>query len=186
MTLLGFLSRIYHQLIRNTPPHNELRMGVGVVIEDDVSLGNLHNIIIEDYVFIGEGTKIYAQGNVIIRRGAIVADHCDIRTANHYYDGDNLHFLPFDEKIIVKPVTIGRNVWVASHVLILPGVTIGDGAVVAAGSVVTKDVKPLEIVGGVPAHHIKYRDRMQYEQLCAKDKIFMKEYSTIPRKIVRK
>lgn len=54
-------------------------------------------------------------------------------------------------------VVIGNDVWLADGVLVLSGVSIGDGAVVAARSVVTKDVKPYEIVGGNPAKHIKYR-----------------------------
>ena len=54
-------------------------------------------------------------------------------------------------------VVIGNDVWLADGVLILSGVSLGDGAVVAARSVVTKDVKPYEIVGGNPAKHIKYR-----------------------------
>lgn len=58
------------------------------------------------------------------------------------------------EKITVK---IGNDVWIAGHVQILEGVTIGDGAVIAAGAVVTKDVEPYAIVGGVPAKIIRYR-----------------------------
>ncbi len=54
-------------------------------------------------------------------------------------------------------VIIGNDVWLADGVLVLSGVTIGDGAVIAARSVVTKDVKPYEIVGGNPARHIKFR-----------------------------
>lgn len=54
-------------------------------------------------------------------------------------------------------VIIGNDVWLADGVLILSGVTIGDGAVIAARSVVVKDVRPYEIVGGNPAKHIKYR-----------------------------
>ena len=53
------------------------------------------------------------------------------------------------------PITIGNDVWIGGHSTILPGVTIGDGAVVAAGAVVTKDVEPNTIVGGVPAKVIK-------------------------------
>ena len=56
-----------------------------------------------------------------------------------------------------KPVVIGNDVWIGAYVSILPGVHIGDGAVVAAGAVVTKDVEPYAIVGGVPAKTIKYR-----------------------------
>ena len=54
-------------------------------------------------------------------------------------------------------IVIGNDVWIGSHAIILGGVTIGDGAVIAAGAVVTKDVEPYEIVGVVPAKHIKYR-----------------------------
>ena len=53
------------------------------------------------------------------------------------------------------PITIGNDVWIGGHSTILPGVSIGDGAVVAAGAVVTKDVEPNTIVGGVPAKVIK-------------------------------
>lgn len=54
-------------------------------------------------------------------------------------------------------VRIGNDVWIGANAVILPGVTVGDGAVIAAGAVVTKDVKPYSIVGGVPAKLIKYR-----------------------------
>lgn len=154
------------------------------MIEPNTIFCNAKNIFIDDYVFIGEGTKIFAQGRVTIHRGSIIADHCDIRTANHYYDGDDLHLLPFDEKILVKSVVIGKNVWVASNVIILPGVTIGDGAVIAAGSVVTKNVDRCEIVGGAPAKHIKYRNAARYERLCKEDNIFMKTYYTNERRII--
>ena len=56
-----------------------------------------------------------------------------------------------------KPVEIGNDVWIGANVVILPGVKIGDGAILAAGAIVTKDVEPYSIVGGVPAKHIKYR-----------------------------
>lgn len=56
-----------------------------------------------------------------------------------------------------KPVTIGNDVWIGTRAIILDGVHIGDGAVVGAGAVVTKDVPPYAVVGGVPAKVIKYR-----------------------------
>ena len=56
-----------------------------------------------------------------------------------------------------RPVEIGNDVWIGANVILLPGVNIGDGAVIAAGAVVTKDVEPYAIVGGVPAKLIKYR-----------------------------
>lgn len=56
-----------------------------------------------------------------------------------------------------KPIVIGNDVWIGANAVILPGVNIGDGAVIAAGAVVTKDVEPYAIVGGVPAKLIRYR-----------------------------
>ena len=53
------------------------------------------------------------------------------------------------------PIVLGRNVWVGSNSTILQGVTIGDGAIIAAGAVVTKDVPANTVVGGVPARHIR-------------------------------
>lgn len=55
------------------------------------------------------------------------------------------------------PVFIGNDVWIGANVIILPGVKIGDGAIIAAGAVVTRDVEPYEIVGGVPAKNIRFR-----------------------------
>ena len=67
-------------------------------------------------------------------------------------------------------VNIGNDVWIGEKAIILDGVTIGNGAVIAAGAVVTKDVQPYSIVGGVPAKHIKFRfdeeTRCIIEQSC--------------------
>lgn len=57
--------------------------------------------------------------------------------------------------MLPRPVKIGKNVWVGAHATILPGVTVGDNAVIAAGAVVTKDVPAFAVVGGVPAKIIK-------------------------------
>ena len=56
-----------------------------------------------------------------------------------------------------KKVTIGNDVWLGQRVMIMPGVTIGNGSIVAAGAVVTKDIPPYSIVGGVPAKVLKNR-----------------------------
>jgi maltose O-acetyltransferase len=62
------------------------------------------------------------------------------------------------KELITAPIVIGAGAWVALNCTILPGVTIGPGAVVAAGSVVTEDVAPNTMVGGVPAKFIKNLD----------------------------
>ena len=69
-----------------------------------------------------------------------------------YHDISTLNFA-----FRTKPITIGSCVWIATGAMVLPGVAIGDGAVVAAGAVVTKDVEPWTVVGGNPARFIKKR-----------------------------
>lgn len=83
---------------------------------------------------------------------------------------------------MIGTVTIEENVWIASHCVILPGVTIGEGAVIAAGSIVTKSVEPMSVVAGNPAKIVKYRDRERYEKLRKQNCIYMKEYDTLHKK----
>lgn len=77
----------------------------------------------------------------------------------------------FDENKLAdgkRPVVIGNDVWIGYGAKILPGVTIGDGAIIAAGAVITKDVLPYSIVGGVPAREIRKRfDEKEIEFLCS-------------------
>ncbi|NBH14511.1 antibiotic acetyltransferase [Lachnospiraceae bacterium] len=73
--------------------------------------------------------------------------------------GKHLHNAPYENSALRdnRPVEIGNDVWIGANVILLPGVKIGDGAVIAAGAVVTKDVEPYAIAGGVPAKLIKHR-----------------------------
>jgi len=77
-------------------------------------------------------------------------------------DGHDLHDPMFPE--VLAPIVIGDYVWLGSKALVLPGVSIGEGAVVAAGAIVTKDVSPYTVVGGIPARPIGERPRhLRYE-----------------------
>lgn len=74
-----------------------------------------------------------------------------------YCDENRFEEYRYADRITKTSVVVGNDVWIASYVKILEGVTIGDGAIVAAGAVVIKDVPPYAIVGGVPAQIIRYR-----------------------------
>ena len=89
---------------------------------------------------------------------------CMIITQNHQYEGEEI---PYDSSFIYKTVRIGNCVWFGNRVTVIGNVTIGEGAIIAAGSVVCKDVPPLAIVGGNPAKVIKYRDKDHYFKLKA-------------------
>lgn len=83
-------------------------------------------------------------------------------TYNHNYKGAAI---PYDETYIVEDTMIGDNVWFGLEVIVLPGVSVGEGAIVQAGSVITSDVPALAIVGGHPARQFSTRDAHHYQTL---------------------
>lgn len=86
-----------------------------------------------------------------------------IITQNHNYDEGTK--IPYDESVNYKTIVFEDFVWVGSNVIIVGNTTVGEGAIIAAGSVVTKDVPRCAIVGGNPAKVIKYRDIEHFEKL---------------------
>jgi acetyltransferase-like isoleucine patch superfamily enzyme len=112
----------------------------------------LHAVDIGRYCSIGDAV-------------AILSNHPTDRLSTHpftyesifagEYSGETLHQLPFSDKL--PRTTIGHDVWIGSNVKIIAGVAIGDGCIVGAGSLVTKDLPPFSIVGGVPAKLIRMR-----------------------------
>lgn len=87
---------------------------------------------------------------------------CSIITQNHNYEGSKI---PYDSTYICKDVTIEDNVWLGNQVIILGGVTIGEGAIIQAGSVVVKNIPKYAIAGGSPAMVFSQRNSAHYEEL---------------------
>jgi acetyltransferase-like isoleucine patch superfamily enzyme len=102
---------------------------------------------------LSNGCIIDLCGDVTIGNTVAIAHNCSIFTHDHVYTDKSV--AAWKGGVIVKPVIIEDGAWVGSNVTILPGVKIGSRAVVAAGSVVTKDIPPETIYGGVPAKLIK-------------------------------
>ncbi len=113
------------------------------------------------------GITIVGGGKTIIGNYFHSGIECMIITQNHNYEGE---LIPYDKTYIFKNVTIGDCVWFGNRVIVVGNVNIGEGAIIAAGAVVTKDVPPLAIVGGNPAYVIKYRDKEHYYKLKAEGK----------------
>lgn len=88
---------------------------------------------------------------------------CLILTRNHNYDDGNK--IPYDDTYIQKKVIIGDNVWLGARVTIIPGITIGEGAIIQAGSTVVNDIPEGAIAGGHPAEVFDYRDMDHYTSL---------------------
>ncbi len=107
------------------------------------------NITIGERTFINMGCSFQDWGGITIGDNCLIGHNCTICTVNHSKDPEHRG------DMTCHPVKIGNKVWIGANVTILPGVSIGDGAIIAAGAVVTKDVEPKTIVGGVPAKLIK-------------------------------
>ncbi|WP_431159742.1 CatB-related O-acetyltransferase [Bacillus mycoides] len=160
--MISFIAR-YMKLIlfkkkwRKLNRHNFTNSG-NIFPADLVTVGNFSygKLNINSYGNKNEGLMI---GNLV----SIGGDVLFILGGNHQYDC--LTTYPFKKKILFKeseaitkgPIIVEDDVWIGNNAIILSGITIGKGAIVAAGSVVTKNVKPYSIVGGNPAQLIKYR-----------------------------
>ena len=112
-----------------------------------VSLGNRSGI--------GSGAKIY--GTCSIGNDVMMGSDVTVITRNHRTDRTDIPMCEqgFEEE---QPVIIGNDVWIGDRVTILPGVTVGDGCVIGAGTVVTKNLPPYSVSAGVPAKLIRMRD----------------------------
>lgn len=110
------------------------------------------NITIGKNVFINSSCHFQDQGGIEIGDSCLIGHNVVLATINHDLYPQNNRINHY------APIKLGKSVWVGSNSTILGGVTIGDWAVVAAGAVVTRDVPPLTIVGGVPARVIRTID----------------------------
>ena len=124
---------------------------------------NPRGIVLGDGVSIGPKVLLDGRKGLTIKEGAVIGYGAIIWTLNHDYN--DIHFCGKG-----APVTIGRRAWICSNSIILPGITVGEGAVVASGAVVTHDVEPYTIVGGIPAKVIGKRAEKEYDYLYRADK----------------
>ena len=106
--------------------------------------------------YSGIGIRARISGTCTIGNSVMMGTDVVVITRNHAFARTDIPMMEqgFEEEC---PVVIGNDVWIGDRVIILPGVHIGDGAILAAGAVVTKDVPAYAIVGGVPAKVIKMR-----------------------------
>ena len=128
----------------------------GTTVSSDVSIGN--------YSYVNKNSHL---------ENCCIGNYCSISSGvyicpyEHFLDYRTTHpFVVSGTETKRERVVIGNDVLISLNAIILSGVTIGDGAVIGAGAIVTKDVKPFEIVGGVPAKHIKWRfDESEQERI---------------------
>lgn len=156
--MLGFNRALTHV------PLNDLRVAalraVGAALGPNIFLFGGSEFIepwhlrIDGNCHVGRSCQIDARGGISMGRNVVIASHTLLITADH-----DIQSPGFEGRL--APITIGDRAWLASRVVVTRGVTIGEGAVVAAGSVVNRDVPPWTIVGGVPARPVGTRSSDQ-------------------------
>ena len=106
----------------------------------------------------GLGINCRLAGKVIIGNDVMMGPNVSCYPRNHAFDRVDI---PMDRQgfSAESPIVIGNNVWIGANSILLAGVTVGDGAIIGAGAVVTKEVPPYAIVGGNPARVIRYRKK---------------------------
>ena len=148
----GKHSKIYYSVRMDTPPYRKFSLGDYSVVE---SYSCINNAVGD--VMIGSHTRVGLHNTVI---GPVtIGDHVNLAqgitiTALNHNFADKSQRID-QQGISTDAVTIGNDIWIGANAVVLPGVTIGDHSVVAAGAVVTKDVPPHSLVAGVPAKIIK-------------------------------
>lgn len=170
----SFYKEVKRKKLLKIYAHKQLTLGLGVSIS---------NTIIGNYVHLGNNVTIsnseindhsYVNSNSIIFRTKI-GKFCsigpnvrfglgvhptDLISTHPAFYSNNKAFKTFADRTYYKEygnIVLENDIWIGANVIILDNVTIGNGAIVAAGAIVTKNVLPFEVVGGVPAKHIKFR-----------------------------
>ena len=143
---------IHHSVRMDTPPYRKFWLGDYSVVESFACINNaVGDVIIGDHTRIGLHNTII--GPVTIGSHVNLAQGITITALNHNFDDSEKRI--DQQGISTKEVVLEEDIWVGANAVILPGVTIGKHAVVAAGAIVTKDVPPHSLVAGVPAKVIK-------------------------------
>ena len=147
---------------------SRVKIGRGTVVQDfctitlmddesDLDFAVKSSLVIGDHVFIGEYNNLrIGGGSLVIGNNVSVSEHITMVVSNHGMKRNELHQKQHWDKTRTG-IIIEDDVWIGANSVILPGVTIKKGAVVGAGSVVTKDVPSYAVVCGNPARVIKYR-----------------------------
>jgi acetyltransferase-like isoleucine patch superfamily enzyme len=133
--------------------------GSDVSFQFPVWLTQPEGIEIGNEVAFAAFVHIWGAGGVKIGNRVMIGSHTAISSVTHDYLSEVMY-----GTTVLKPIVIGDDVWISAHAVILPGVTVGDGAVIGAGCVVTKDVMPRTVVVGIPGRVMCERPSVMEEK----------------------
>ena len=122
------------------------------------TIENPAGVTIGDNVWISKNVALYASNGIKIGNDVIIAKDVSLISGDHDFSQKNLRINEQGMKTDKIPITIGNDVWIGEKAIILKKVSVGDGCIIGAGSVVTKDLPPFSIAAGNPARIIKTRN----------------------------
>jgi acetyltransferase-like isoleucine patch superfamily enzyme len=137
----------------------------GLTLSGDITKFDIHPTS-----HLKSNTFIECSGGVKIGKYFHTGRGLTIFSSNHNYNSNS--YIPYDEEDILEPVIIQDFVWCGANVTVVPGVNIGEGVIIGAGSVVTKDVPNYAIIGGNPAKILKYRNIEMFNYLKSNNKFY--------------
>ncbi len=158
--LFRFLGQgVFNLLITHLPGHwlrllwlrvLGVKLGRGVCVFRGTTVIGAQELVLGDRVQIGFRVVLDARGGLTVGEDVLVSSDSQLLTANHNVDSDD-----FERQ--VAPIEIADHAWIATRAIVLAGVSVGQGAVVSAGGVATRDVPARTVVGGVPARRVAER-----------------------------
>jgi acetyltransferase-like isoleucine patch superfamily enzyme len=148
------------QAVRNWVFGNSLSaVGSNVVFARGVLMRYPHRVEIGNNVYVNRGVSITARARIVIGDDVLIGPRVIMDSGNHVFEDGNVPIRL--QGFVSRGISVGDDVWIGAGCVVLDGVTIGRGSVVGAGSVVTRDVAPGSVVGGVPARVLRMRDQDQ-------------------------
>lgn len=152
-----------------------------------VTFSGENKIAFPEKIKIGSGTYLKSvlfngKGGITIGKGVQTGEGLTIFSTDHNYKSTELIPYPYEET--EYPVVVGDYVWFGANVSVLPGVKIGNGAIIGMGAVVTKDVPECTIVGGNPAKVIGQRDKELFYKLLEQGKVYDTQKKTMGKKYI--
>lgn len=156
---LGLLRLVHYYNYTHVAERRKLQLGEGVDLAPNVSFTNAERIRIGAGSNIGSRCHLWAgdhHGRIVLGRHTLLAPDVFITASDYRFDEGSP---VIDQAKDERDVIVGDDVWLGAKVVVVAGVTIGDGCIVAAGAVVTRDLEPYSIAGGVPAKVLGQRER---------------------------
>lgn len=159
---------LYEQVVARVPYMHGCRLrrwwlrgtshlAADAIIHNDVHIVAPGNLTMGPRAAVAPGAILDCRGGLRIGAATMVGVRSVILTTNHGFARRDVPMM--DQGMTAAPVTVGADVWIGAYVVVLPGTTVGDGAILASSTVVNRDVPAGAIVGGVPGRVLRYRDQ---------------------------